>query len=121
MLANASQGLQRLGDVLEKNLTALAESTPRTPSRINHGTVVTLESSPIRAQHAITHASTLETEHLGDASLVMKFICFLESNPHAVITYNTLVKTGNVAIREAYVKECIRKYEAETHRKDLGL
>ncbi len=123
-LASAGQGLESLSQVLERGLNALIPPTPSTPSRTSRNTPSSssaLESSPVRAQNAITQASTLEFDHLKDPELVMKFICVLEENSKAVLTYNTLVKTGRADLREAYVKQCIRKYDAAEERKDLGL
>lgn len=121
-LASAGQGLEAMTRVLQQSITALSQPpAPSTPSRTGRGTLSTVESSPVCAQNAIAHASTLELEHLEDAAQVMKFICFLKDNDKAIITYNALVKAGNTDLWEAYVKECIRKYEAAEEKKDLGL
>ncbi|KAI0686913.1 hypothetical protein C8T65DRAFT_747192 [Cerioporus squamosus] len=125
-LDRMSTTMDRFGTIVEKGMAnilangpAVLPAEPKTPTHHNH--TAATEASPLRGQAAATHSAVEEYEHLGDYALVTKFICYLEENPTAVVTYNTLVKTGVAMMRQSYMKTCIAKYEAAEARKELGI
>lgn len=119
-IQEVNKRMDRMADIFEKGLMSLtslpaAPSTPR-----HHDRAPVAESSPVRAQTAVSQAASLEIGHLGAVNTT-KFLCYLEMHSAVVITYNMLVKLGNEVLRKEYVAECVRRYEEEQDRKDLGL
>ncbi|KAI0370308.1 hypothetical protein BV20DRAFT_979716 [Pilatotrama ljubarskyi] len=118
-LLDANKQMDWVGNILERGFNLLG-ATPQSPTR-HYSQALSVETSPVHARNAAASAATLEMAHLGDLTQVTKFLCYLENNPAAVITYNTLIKPELAVLRKTYVKDCLRKYEAEEERKMMGI
>ncbi len=116
-LSDASKALSDMTGVVKQGFLAL--NTPQTPTR--REAPMAADSSPVRAGKAASSAAVLEMEHLGDADEVAKFLVYLERDPKAVVTYNSLVALQSEPLRRAYVMKCLRQYDEQESRANMGL